>query len=149
MHTNPTSQPTTRSDSTHSLGHSSSNTSSEPTYLGTGGQQAGQPQESTGFGDQELASTTNGPNALTWGETVAPSYKPFPSVPVDWSDGRTIGPDSVPWLWADADPSVDTFSNFDVDSMDVNMDFNGEVDWLNWVESVKGMEMDAGPIGNG
>ena len=149
MHTTPTSQPTTRSDSLHSPGHLSSNTSSDPTYLGTSGQQAGQPQESTGIGDREPASTTNGPNALTWRETVAPSYNPFPSVPADWSDGRSIGPDSVPWLWADADPSVDTFSNFDVDSMDVNMDFEGEVDWLNWVESVKGMEMDAGPIGNG
>ena len=149
MHTTPTSQPTTRSDSTHNPDHLSSNTSSEPTYLGMSGQQAGQPQESTGIGDREPAITTNAPTSLTWGENVAPSYNPFPSMPADWSDGRTIGSDSVSWLWADADPSVDTFSNFDVDSMDVNMDFGGEVDWLNWVESAKGMEMDAGPIGNG
>ena len=92
---------------------------------------------------------TDAPSESTLGHTIGASYNTFPSVPTDWSTARSIGPDPGPWLWADADPSVDIFSNLDADSTDVNMDFDGEVNWDNWVESVKNMEMDAGPIGNG
>lgn len=149
MHTTSISQPTKRAHATHSPGHLSSNTSFDPTYLGPSGQQAGQPLESTYIGDLEPALTTEAPSESTLGQTVGASYNTLPSVPTDWSDARTVGSDSGPWLWADADPSVDMFSNLDGDSMDVNMDFDGEVNWYNWVESVKSMEMDAGPIGNG
>ena len=55
----------------------------------------------------------------------------------------------MPWLWPDADPSVDMFSNLDVDPMDVTMELDDEVNWYNWVESAKGMMWDAGPNGNG
>ena len=149
MHTTHTSRLTTRSNSTYSPGDLSSNMSFEPTYLGTSGQQAGQPLESTNIGDLEPAITTNAPSELNLRQTVGPSYSSFPAVPTDWSDGRTIGPDSVPWPWADPDPSVDMFSSLDMDTIDVNMDFAGEVNWYNWVESAKGMEWDAGPSGNG
>jgi len=60
-----------------------------------------------------------------------------------------MGPGFVPWLWADADPSVDVFSSLDVDSIDVNMDLDGEVNWYNWVESADGLDGDAKPSGNG
>lgn len=149
MHTTPISQPTTRSDATYSPSHLSSNTSFEPTYLGPSGQQAGQPLPSTYIRDLGPALTTDAPSESTLGHTIGASYNTFPSVPADWSNARSTGPDSGPWLWADADPSVDMFSNLDADSTDVNMDFDGEVNWYNWVESVKNMEMDAGPIGNG
>ena len=149
MHTTPINQPTTRYNTTHSPGHLSSNTSFEPTYLGPSGQQAGQPLESTYISDLEPGLTTDAPSESSSGQAVGASYNTFPSVPADWSDARTIGPDSSPWLWANTDPSIDMFSNLDADSTDVNMDLDGEVNWYNWVESVKSMEMDAGPIGNG
>jgi hypothetical protein len=60
-----------------------------------------------------------------------------------------MGPGLVPWLFADAELSVDVFSNLDVDSLDVDMDLNGAVNWYDWVESAKNMELDAGPNGNG
>ena len=149
MHTTYTSQLNTRSDSTYSPGDLSSNISSEPTDHRTSGQQASQPLESTNVGDLQPAITTNAPSESTFGQTIGPSYNPFPAVPADWSDGRSVGPDFVPWLWADADPSVDMFSNLEVDPMDVNMDLDGEVNWYNWVESAKGVMWDAGPNGNG
>ena len=149
MRTSYTSQPAARSVSAYSPGDLSSNMTFEPTYLGTSGQQAGQTLESTNIRDLEPAITTNAPSELALGQTVGLSYNPFPTVPADWSDGRTMGPGFVPWLWADADPSVDVFSNLDVDSIDVNMDLDGEVNWYNWVESAKGMEWDARPSGNG
>jgi hypothetical protein len=62
---------------------------------------------------------------------------------VDWSDGRTMGPGFVPWLWADADPSVDVFSNLNVGAIDANMDLDGEINWYSWVESAKGTDWDA------
>jgi hypothetical protein len=74
------------------------------------------------------------------GQTVGPSDHPFPTVPMDWPDSRTMGIGSVPWLWADADPSFDMFSNLDVDTIDVNMDLDDGMNWYDWVESAKGME---------
>ncbi len=149
MHTTYTSQLSTRSNPTYSPGDLSSSISSEPMDLRTSGQQAGQPVESINNGDQQPAITTNAPSVLTFGQTLGPSYNPLPAVPADWSDGRSVGPDFVPWLWADAEASVDMFANLDVDSIDVDMDFDGEVNWYNWVESAKGMGWDAGPSGNG
>ena len=149
MHTTHTSQLNTRSDITYSPGDLSSNVSFELTDLRTSGQQAGQPIESTNVRDLQPAITTNASSEMTFGQNIGPSYDPLPVVPADRSDGRSVGPDFVPWPWADADPSVDIFSTLDVDSMDVNMDLDGEVDWYNWVESAKGMMWDAGLHGNG
>ena len=148
MHTTYTSQLDTRSESAYSPGDLSSNISSEPKDLRTSGQYAGQNLESTNVGDLQPAITTNAPSELTFGQTIGP-YNPLPALPADWSDGRSVGPDFVPWLWADADPSVDMFSNLDADTMDVNMDLDDEINWYNWVESAKGMMWDAGPNGNG
>ena len=148
MHTTYTSQLDTRSESTYSPGDLGSNISSEPKDLRTSGQYAGQNLGSTNVGDLQPAITTNAPSELTFGQTIGP-YNPLPALPADWSDGRSVGPDFVPWLWADADPSVDMFSNLDADTMDVNMDLDDEVNWCNWVESAKGMMWDAGPNGKG
>ena len=146
MHITYTSQPTASSISAYTQGEMSSNMTFEPTYLGTSGQQAG--QESTNIRDLEPVVTTNAPSELALGQTAGPLFDAFPMVPADWSDGRTMALGSVPWLWAD-DPSVDVFSNLDMDSIDVNMDLDGEVNWYNWVESAKGMEWDAAPSDNG
>ncbi|KAK9427349.1 hypothetical protein V1505DRAFT_388872 [Lipomyces doorenjongii] len=136
MHTTYASQPTAKSISAYSQGDLSSDMTFEPTYLGTRGQQAGQTLESTNVRDPGPAITE---------QTLESSYNP-----ADWSAGRTMEVGFVPWLWADADPSVDLLSNFDVGSIDVNMDLEGEVNWYNWVESAKGMEQwDAGPGGIG
>lgn len=112
-------------------------------FLGTSGQQVGQTLESTNMRDLNAAITTNAPSKLACGQTVGPSYNSFHTVPADWSDGRTMRPDFVPRLWAEADLSFDVFSNLDLDSIDANMDLDGEVNWYNWVESAKGMEWDA------
>ena len=149
MHTTYTSQPSTSFDTTYSPGDLSSYISFEPTDLRPSGQQADKPLKSISAGDLQPASTTNAPSQLAFGQTIGPSYSPLPAIPADWSGGRSVGPDFVPWLWADADPSLDMFSNLDVDSMDVNMDLDGEVNWYDWVESAKGMTWDAGPKGNG
>lgn len=149
VHTTYTSQPTARFIYADSPGVSSSKMTFEPTYLGTSGQQAGQTLEGTNIRDLEPAITTNAPSKLASGQIVGPSYNSFPTVPTDWSDGRTMEPGVVPWLWADADSSVDVFSNVNVGSIDVNMDLDGEVNWYNWVEAAKGTEWDAEPGGNG
>ncbi|XXH00865.1 Cochaperone protein [Hypoxylon texense] len=71
-----------------------------------------------------------------------PSYTHLPSVPTstaptDWSLGAGFGT----WLWADADPSVDVFANMEFEATDLNMDFDSDVDWNNWVNSAKGVEV--------
>ncbi|KAF6230807.1 hypothetical protein HO173_010923 [Letharia columbiana] len=143
MHTTYTSQPTARSPLAHSPGVFSSNMTFEPTHLGTSGQQVGQNLESTNIRDLDPAITTNAASELASGQTVGPPYNSIPTVPTDRSDGLTMRPDFVPQLWADADLSVDDFSNLDLDSFDANMDLDGEVNWYNWVESAKGTEWDA------
>ena len=149
MHTTNTSQSTASATPAYSPGDLSSNMTFEPTYLRTSGQQAGETLESITIRDLERAITSNAPSELALGQTVGSSYNPFPTVPADWSDGRTAEPGYVPWLWADADPSVDVVSNLDVDSIDVDMDLDGGVNWYDWVESAKGMEWDAMPSSNG
>lgn len=49
----------------------------------------------------------------------------------------------MPWLLPDMDPSVGAFAD-----VDVNMDFDTDVNWYNWVESAKGMEFNFGAAGN-
>ncbi|KAI0132990.1 fungal-specific transcription factor domain-containing protein [Xylariales sp. AK1849] len=77
------------------------------------------------------------------------SYTRFPSDPVGWSDARALGSGLGAWLWADADPSVDVFANLQVEMVDLNMDVDGDVDWNNWVESARGMELSAEPPAGG
>ena len=149
IHPTHTSEPSARFTYDNSPGDFSSNMTFEPAYLGTSGQQVGQTPEGTNTRTHEPASTNNGPSDLASGQTIGPSYSPFPTVPADWSDDRTTEPGFVPWLWADADSTVDVFSNLDVDPIDFNMELDGEVNWYNWVESAKGMEWDAEPSGNG
>ena len=149
MHTTYTSQPTARFMHPYSPGISSSNMTFEPTYLDMSGQQAGQTLETTNTRDLAPAITATAPNELASGRTGGPSYNLFPTVPADWSDDRTMGPGFVSWLEADADSSIDAFSNLDVDSIDVSMDLDGGVNWYDWVEIAKGMDWDAKPSGNG
>ncbi|KAI4859096.1 fungal-specific transcription factor domain-containing protein [Hypoxylon rubiginosum] len=75
-------------------------------------------------------------------------YNPLPSAPVvptDWSLGAGFGT----WLWADADPSVDVFANMNYEATDLNMDFDSDVDWNNWVNSAKGVEFSGEASGAG
>ncbi len=145
-----TSQPTARLGHAYSPDVFGSNMLFEPMSRGTNGQQAGQTPESTNIKDREAAITTNAPTELATGQSVVgSSYNPLITVPADWSDGLTMGPGFVPSLWADADSSVDMFPNLDLDSVDVNMDLDGEMDWYNWIESAKGMEWDAEPSADG
>ena len=145
MHTTYTDPPTAKYPYTYSPSANSSNIPPEPAYLSKSGQQTGPALENTNITEPAPALTTNASTGLTSEQTIDPSYDPFPTVPTDWSDGRTMGPGFIPWLWGDADPSVDAFPNIDLDPTDVNMDMDAEVDWYNWVESAKGMEWDAEP----
>ena len=55
-----------------------------------------------------------------------------------------------PWLWADADPSVDVFADVGVgsntmampagDPAQVNMDLDADVDWQKWLDSLKDLK---------
>lgn len=140
MHTTYTNQPTGKFMNAYIPGVFSSNMTLEPKYPGTSGQQASQTQKSSNIGDLEQANATNASSEFASGQTVGPSSDPFPTDSVDWSDNRSMGPGSVSWLWTDADSSANVFPNLDMDSIDVNMDLDGEVNWYNWVESAKGME---------
>ncbi|KAI1307510.1 hypothetical protein F5Y03DRAFT_352523 [Xylaria venustula] len=62
---------------------------------------------------------------------------------VDWSDGHPESGGLLGWFWADTDPNKDVFADVNMDPMDFNADLDGTMDWYNWVESAKGVEMDA------
>ena len=146
MHPTYTTHPTANYPYAYSPGVFNSNMTSEPTYSDTSGPHASQTIESTNVRDLEPATI---PSQLASGQTPGPSYNPLSTVPADWPNGRTVRPDAVPGLGAHADPSVDMWSSLDVDSIDVNMDLDGEVNWYNWIESVQGVEWDAEPSGKG
>ena len=144
-HSTFTTQPGTSSMPANNGGASSVNTTFEPSYLCTIGLPEFQNLPSTTSPDLRLGMMTNAPSDFTMGATTGPLDGTVPGAPATWS----MSPGFIPWLWADGDPSGDVFANVDVDANDVNMDLNGEVDWYNWVESAKGIEWAAGPIGNG
>ncbi|KAJ8103394.1 fungal-specific transcription factor domain-containing protein [Lipomyces tetrasporus] len=148
VHTVSTSQPNIGSMPVYSASDVSSGMSIEPAYLGASGPQTGQNPSSTDTANVESVLTTNHPSELALGQTSGASYDPFSAVPPDCSYDQVMGAGFVPWLWADADPSVDVFATVDVDAIDVDMDLDGEVNWYNWVESAKSGEWEADPNGN-
>lgn len=79
--------------------------------------------------------TTNSHNGMPQMQTENPAYYAPPAVPFDWPGGAPIDSDTLPWLWNETDPSMDVPTD-----MDIKMDLDTEVNWYNWVESVKGME---------
>jgi len=129
-----TTKPSTSSIPAYNVGGLGSTTTFEPAYFGAGGPQARPNLPSNTSTDLQSAITTNGTGHFAMGQTAGSSYDAFPAVPTNWS----IGPGFVPWLWADADPSVDVFANVDVYAMDANMDLDGDMNWYNWIESAKG-----------
>lgn len=137
MHTTYTNQPTARYPYAYSPDAVRSDMTFEPPYLSASAQQVGQTLQSTNIRDLEPAITTNASSSLASGQTIGPSSNTFPTVPADMGLGFD------PRLWADADLSANVFSNLDLDFIDANMDLDGEVNWYNWVESVRGMEWDA------
>ncbi|KAI1455343.1 fungal-specific transcription factor domain-containing protein [Annulohypoxylon moriforme] len=83
-----------------------------------------------------LRTTTKSPDQIETGPQAAgSSYNSFASGPTDLGTGFGA------WLWADADPSVDVFGNIDMEAADLNMDLDSDIDWNNWIESAKGMEL--------
>lgn len=133
----------------YSTGDLSSNGTFQPAYLGVSGPQADPNLQITMSSPWSPNITTPAPSEVALGQTVGQPYNNFPPVLADWSDGRTMSLGFVPWLWADADPSTNVFANVDVDAPDMNMDLDGEMNWYNWVEYAKGMELDTGPGGSG
>ncbi|KAI0099846.1 hypothetical protein GGR51DRAFT_534605 [Nemania sp. FL0031] len=70
-------------------------------------------------------------------------FNAFSEPTIDWSGGHPESNGLLSWFWADADSSTDVFAGIDIDTMDFNVNLDGEIDWHNWVESAKGMEMNA------
>lgn len=146
------SQPTARSTCADKSGTPSPCMTYSPTRADTRGRETGQTQEGTNFGDFGQALSTNTPNELALGESDGSSANPFPALPADWSTGHIMEPSSgLPWLWTDVDPSIDALPSVDMDFINVDMDLDGEVNWYDWVESAKNVEMDANarPGGSG
>ncbi|KAI0857256.1 hypothetical protein F4860DRAFT_362935 [Xylaria cubensis] len=74
----------------------------------------------------------NGPNLNVFSEDTR-----------NWSGSQPDNGGLLGWFWADTDPTVDVFADVNLDTMDFNVDLEGGIDWHNWVESAKDMEMDA------
>ncbi|KAJ5297503.1 hypothetical protein N7508_007752 [Penicillium antarcticum] len=49
-----------------------------------------------------------------------------------------------PWLWSDGHATSES-GNFHADTVDMNIDIDGEVNWYNWVESAQEMGLDGEP----
>lgn len=72
------------------------------------------------------------------------SYNAVPEVTSTWS----MGPGFVLWTWPDADMTGNPVDSVDIDEIAMNMDLD-TVDWYNWLESTKGMELDTRVNGSG
>jgi hypothetical protein len=137
-----TNQPPAAFAPAFSSGDSRSNMTMEPTYPGAMEQQFGWSQGNANLRDHNAAFATNDPNGLATGHGVEPLYNPGSTGPTGWSAGGTAGPGLFPWLWADADSSVDVFTDLDMATIDADMDLDNEVNWLNFLDSAKSMQWD-------
>ena len=142
------SQPMAGSSPAYNPSDRGSSTAHEPTYFSTNGQHNGQILESTRNTSGEAFPLSSAPAEMGLSQVAGPPYDTLPTIPADWLDAQAMGPGFDPYIWGDVDPSVDVFANFGDSAFDVNMDSGSDVDWYNWVESAKGMEVDAGPSGN-
>lgn len=86
-------------------------------------------------------STSFGSAAIPPGPPAHPvTAQGQPMEPVlldDWVHGQTSNPEdqNMPWLWVDTEPT-----GYDYSGTDVNMDLDGDIDWIAWMESAKNME---------
>lgn len=130
-------QATMNATPTHKPSETASNMTHDLPNLGTNGQQDSQALPQSNIGDQDPSTATNIPIAASLEQNEASIYDSSQTAPMaDWSNN--MGPGLVPWMWPEADTSLDAFSGIDVDSFDVNMDLDGEMDWYTWVESAAG-----------
>ncbi|GAP90210.1 putative transcription fungi [Rosellinia necatrix] len=60
-----------------------------------------------------------------------------------WSGSHPGNDGLLGWFWEGSNPTIDTFTDVDIDTMDFNVNMDEAVDWHNWVESAKSMEADA------
>ncbi|KAI1176478.1 hypothetical protein F4777DRAFT_597616 [Nemania sp. FL0916] len=68
----------------------------------------------------------------------------FSEATINWPNPHMENDRLMEWFGADADPAVDSFADIDnMGAMDFNFDSSEEVDWYNWVESARGLEMGA------
>ena len=103
----------------------------------TTGVQAGRTHESThaaAFPSMNVTDTVNRPLS---GQAADPTPKYHVTSPGTWSGTDGTG---LPWLWADADPSADVFSNFNMEYANANVNSGSDINWYNWFESAKNME---------
>ncbi|KAK3368549.1 fungal-specific transcription factor domain-containing protein [Podospora didyma] len=54
---------------------------------------------------------------------------------VDWS---AVGPGFMSWPWSIAEPDMAVDGFLGAEDIDMNMGVDGQIDWLNWLESTKG-----------
>jgi hypothetical protein len=119
---------------TYTAGGLESNPNFEPAYL------ANPPHNNTSI--FETAPTPSGSDHFALDPTAGSPYT-APTAPPTLSGG----PGYVHWLWADASTPADAVVNMDGYAFDANMDVDlgsgssSEVDWYNWAESAKQMEM--------
>lgn len=89
------------------------------------------------------AMATNSPNEVPPEKTgFSSNYVPA-MIPSDWAGGQSIGRRIIPWVWAEVDPSVENVAD-----MDINTNLDTEIDWYNWVESAKDLELNFGEAGD-
>jgi hypothetical protein len=117
-------------------GNLNMDSSLDPTLFRASGEQVGQTLEDISIVEKpEQAFPRNPSGEMAPKQVTRPPHDHHQ----EWTNGASMGPGG--FLWADSDPSVDVFSNFDIDSMEfsMDMDVDNEEDWYHWVESAKGM----------
>lgn len=72
----------------------------------------------------------------------APGFNSFSETTVNWPNSHPNSGGLLSWFWADIDPTADVVADASMGTMDFNLDLDVEMDWHDWVESVKGIEMD-------
>ena len=141
LHSSCTTQGDTNSLSAYDIRDSATSASANPASIDVCGSQTLQRDP---FADEQNGVTPNAIQDIAMGQTFESFFSSAPTIPPTWSTGLGF----VPQLWTDTDSTTDTSNLTALAAYDVNMDFNGEIDWYSWLEDAKGIECNAGPIGD-
>lgn len=66
------------------------------------------------------------------------------SPPMDLTKGQDMGSGLIPWLYTDTDSFMDILPDSNLESVDMSVDMEDDMNWASWVESAKGFEWEAG-----
>lgn len=71
---------------------------------------------------------------------MEPSANPSTQAGINDAAQASFGPGFNPWSWNDASSLLKSANSVANEPIDFNIELDGEINWLDWLESTKGVD---------